>query len=151
MLLRNGCFAFVCWLVPVSQCLAADDRSTPADVTVLHNLRYREGPSKSWVMDLAVKKDTGGKPRPGIVLIHGRGCLAGDKSSFTSRKPGHPCNIEDLAALGFVAATVNYRLSGEAPYPAALEDCKCAVRWLRAHAKDYNLNPKYIGAWGNSA
>jgi acetyl esterase/lipase len=47
--------------------------------------------------------------------------------------------------------TVNYRLSGEAPFPAALEDCKCAVRWLRAHAKDYNLDPNRIGAYGNSA
>src|SRR5438270_13499559 len=109
---RNGCAALLCWLVAVGQGFAADDRSTPADVTVLHNLRYREGPSKSWVMDLAMKKDTAGKPRPDIVLIHGGGWLAGDKSSFTARKSGHPCNIEGLAALGFVAATINYRLSG---------------------------------------
>jgi acetyl esterase/lipase len=57
----------------------------------------------------------------------------------------------DFAELGFVAATINYRLSGEAPFPAALEDCKNAVRWLRAHARDYHLNPDRIGAYGNSA
>ena len=68
-----------------------------------------------------------------------------------ARKHGVPGNIEEFAELGFVAATINYRLSGEAPFPAALEDCKCAVRWLRAHAKNYDLDPKHIGAYGNSA
>src|SRR5262249_26648594 len=57
----------------------------------------------------------------------------------------------DFARLGFVAVTINYRLSREAPFPAGLEDCKCAVRWLRAHAKEYHLDPKHIGAYGNSA
>jgi acetyl esterase/lipase len=132
MFFRSGCSALVCGLILIGHSPAADDRSTPADVTVMQNVRYREGPSKSWVMDVAMKKDTSGKPRPGIVLIHGGGWLEGDKSSFTFRKHGVPSNIEDLAALGFVAATINYRLSREAPFPAALEDCKCAVRWLRA-------------------
>src|SRR5439155_18507256 len=93
----------------------------------------------------------GDKPRPGIVVIHGGGWVEGDKSSFASRKAGVPGNIEDIADLGFVAVTINYRLAGEAPFPAALEDCKCAVRWLRAHAKDYNLDADRIGAYGNSA
>ena len=98
-----------------------------------------------------MKKDSGGETRPGIVVIHGGGWLEGDKSSFTSRTHGVPGNIEDFAALGFVAVAINYRLSGEAPYPAALEDCKCAVRWLRAHAGEYRLDPDRIGAYGNSA
>jgi acetyl esterase/lipase len=98
-----------------------------------------------------MKDDPRGKPRPGIVVIHGGGWLEGDRSSFASRKHGVPGNIEDFAELGFVAVTINYRLSGEAPFPAALEDCKCAVRWLRARAKEYNLDPKRIGAYGNSA
>jgi arylsulfatase A len=62
------------------------------------------------------------------VVIHGGGWIEGDKSSFASRKYGVPGNNEGFAALGFVAMTINYRLSGEAPFPAALEDCKCAVR-----------------------
>src|SRR4029077_21283217 len=120
-------------------------------ITVLHDLRYRDGPSQQWRLDLAMKKDLRGKARPAIVVIHGGGLLEGDKSSFASRKHGVPGNIEDFAALGFVAVTINYRLSGEAPFPAALEDCKCAVRWLRAHAKEYNVDTKQIGAYGNSA
>jgi acetyl esterase/lipase len=151
MRIRIGYLGLACWLAAIGRGLAADDSSSPRDVTVLHDVRYREGPSKQWRMDLAFKKDLRGKPRPGMVVIHGGGWVEGDKSSFASRKAGVPGNIEDFAELGFVAATVNYRLSGEAPFPAALEDCKCAVRWLRAHAKEYNLDPKYIGAYGNSA
>lgn len=52
---------------------------------------------------------------------------------------------------GFVAATIDYRLSSEAVYPAALDDCRCAVRWLRAHSTEFGIDPQRIGAWGNSA
>ena len=91
-----------------------------------------------------------GEPlRPAIVVIHGGGWLEGDKSSFSTLKT--PGNILGFAKLGFVAVTINYRLSGEAPYPAALDDCRCAVRWLRAHADKYHIDPNQIGAWGNSA
>jgi len=133
------------------QSISAEKPANSEAFTILHDVRYQEGPSKAWRLDLAYKKDAGGKARPGIVVIHGGGWLEGDKSSFASNKAGVPGNIEDFAALGFVAATINYRLSREAPYPAGLDDCRCAVRWLRAHAKDYNLDPKHIGAYGNSA
>lgn len=122
-----------------------------AAVTILRDLRYREGASKQWRLDLAMPKDAGARLRPAIVVIHGGGWIEGDKSSFTTREHGVPGNIEDFAALGFVAVTINYRLSGEAPYPAALEDCQCAVRWLRAHAEEYHIDPRRIGAYGNSA
>jgi acetyl esterase/lipase len=122
------------------------------DVVVYRDLSYRDGGSQHWKLDLAMKKDSqGGKPRPGIVVIHGGGWIEGDKSSFSTDNGDVPGNIQHFAKLGFVAVTVNYRLSGEAPFPAALEDCKTAVRWLRAHAKEYNLDRDSIGAWGNSA
>jgi len=96
--------------------------------------------------------------RPAIVVIHGGGWLEGDKSSFSARGRADagnlgatPGNILDFARLGFVAVTINYRMSGEAPYPAALDDCRCAVRWLRAHAAEYQIDPERIGAYGNSA
>jgi acetyl esterase/lipase len=123
----------------------------PDDIVVHHDLAYRQGSSRQWKLDLAMKKDPRSRPRPGIVVIHGGGWIEGDKSSFASREHGVPGNIVDFAALGFVAATINYRLAGEAPFPAALEDCKNAVRWMRAHARDYNLDPGHIGAYGNSA
>jgi acetyl esterase/lipase len=148
MLYRILGVTILCWLF--AEVGSADDTSSNA-ITVIMNIRYREGPSKHWQLDLAMKKGLRGKPRPGIVIIHGGGWLEGDKSSFTLRKYGSPANIEDFAALGFVAVTINYRLSREAPFPAALEDCQCAIRWLRAHARDYNLDTKHIGAYGNSA
>src|SRR5262249_35929540 len=97
------------------------------------------------------KQSRSGKPRPAILVIHGGGWLEGDKSSFASKKYGVPGNIVDFAEQGFVGVAINYRLSGVTPFPAALEDCKSAVRWLRAHAKQYNVDPLRIGAFGNSA
>jgi acetyl esterase/lipase len=131
--------------------LATGKPPDAGEITVLRDIRYREGNSRQWALDLAMKKDGAGKARPGIVVIHGGGWLEGDKSSFATREHGVPGNIVDFAALGFVAVTINYRLSGEAPFPAALDDCKTAVRWLRAHANDYNLDPAHIGVYGNSA
>jgi len=123
----------------------------PENIALECDISYREGKSAAWKLDLAYPKEAGDKPRPAIIVIHGGGWIEGDKSSFTSLKYWAPGNIIDFAKLGFVAATINYRLSGEAPFPAALEDSKCAVRWLRAHAKDYQIDPKHIGAYGNSA
>lgn len=146
-----GCLAVVFGRHGGSRGVAEEKPPDPDAITVVRDLPYRTGPSKGWRLDLAMKKSPPGKPRPAIVVIHGGGWLEGDKSSFASRRHGVPGNIEDFAELGFVAVTINYRLSGEAPFPAALEDCKCAVRWLRAHAGEYNLDPKRIVAYGNSA
>src|SRR5438552_3576642 len=104
---------------------AADEDHVPDDISVLRDVRYREGTVKHWTLDLAMKKDRGGPPRPAIIVIHGGGWIEGDKSSFSTPKNRPPGNIIDFAKLGFVAATVNYRLSKEAPFPAALHDCKC--------------------------
>jgi acetyl esterase/lipase len=120
-------------------------------IRVRHDIRYRDGASSCWRLDLAAKGDKNASPRPAVIVVHGGGWLEGDKSSFASREHGVPGNIEEFAELGFVALTINYRLSPEAPFPAALEDCKCAVRWLRAHADEFNVDPNRIGAYGNSA
>ena len=81
---------------------------------------------------------------PAIVCIHGGGWVKGDRSSMTSL-------AQALAARGFVTATISYRLSGEAKFPAAIQDCKAAVRWLRANADRYGIDPDHIGATGLSA
>lgn len=130
---------------------AEDSDRIPDDISVTVNVRYREGESKNWTMDLAIPKANPNPLRPAIVVIHGGGWIQGDKSSFSTPAKRPPGNIIDFARLGFVAATINYRLSDEAAFPAALHDCKNAVRFLRAHSKDYGIDPKRIGAWGNSA
>ncbi len=58
---------------------------------------------------------------------------------------------ERFAGKGYVCISVNYRLTDVAPFPACVEDVKCAVRWLRAHAAEYSVDPARIGAYGNSA
>jgi acetyl esterase/lipase len=151
MHLRIYSLMLLVWLVGSQRRVTATEPPAPEDIVVYRDLSYREGTSRQWKLDLAVKKDARSQPRPAIVVIHGGGWLEGDKSSFASREHSVPGNIVDFASLGFVAMAINYRLSGEAPFPAALEDCKNAVRWLRAHAKDYNLDVDHIGAYGNSA
>ena len=126
----------------------ADDviANIPAGVKVVPDVAYREGPSKAWRLDLAMPKEPSNEPRPAIVFVHGGGWRSGDK-----RKDNFLGPTLEFAAKGYVCITINYRLSGEAPMPACIEDVKCAVRWLRAHAKEYNVNPDRIGAYGNSA
>jgi pectinesterase len=84
------------------------------------------------------------KKYPGVVMIFGGGWKSGDKSQNIPM-------AEQLAANGFVAVTIEYRLSLEAPYPAAVHDVKAAIRWLRANAATYNLDVNKIATLGMSA
>jgi acetyl esterase/lipase len=83
-------------------------------------------------------------PVPAIVCIHGGGWFKGERSSMTNLAMA-------LAARGFVTVSISYRLSGEAKFPAAIEDVKAAVRWLRANAATYGIDPANIGVTGLSA
>ncbi len=116
------------------------------DIVIEPDIAYRPGGSKAWCLDLVRPKATAASPRPGIVFVHGGGWRSGDK-----RRGIFLDGAIDYARKGYVCITVNYRLTGEAPFPACIEDVKCAVRWFRAHAEKYNLDPKRIGGYGNSA
>jgi acetyl esterase/lipase len=85
-------------------------------------------------------------PFPTIVYVHGGGFRQGDKS-----QPYDRGIVAALVADGYAVASVNYRLSGEAPFPAAPQDVKAAIRWLRANAALYHLDPNKFGIWGDSA
>ena len=90
------------------------------------------------------KPKTASQPLPAIICIHGGGWYKGERSNMANL-------AQALAAKGFVAATISYRLSGEAKFPAAIQDCKAAVRFLRANASQYGINAKAIGVTGLSA
>jgi acetyl esterase/lipase len=117
-------------------------KRAPDGVTVLPDIAYREG-NDAWKLDLAMPKERGDAPRPAIVYIHGGGWTKGDK-----RGKGIGA-VLDYAAKGYVCISVNYRL--DVDKKACVEDVKCATRWLRAHAEEYNLDPDRIGAAGNSS
>jgi acetyl esterase/lipase len=83
-------------------------------------------------------------PLPVIVWIHGGGWQSGDKSSAATK-------AQPLLDMGFAVVGINYRYSSQAVFPAQLHDCRGAIRWVRAHADDYGLDPDRIGVWGSSA
>jgi len=79
---------------------------------------------------------------PLIIWVHGGAWLEGSKEDFVPL---------DYLAEGYAVACINYRLSQHAIFPAQIQDCKAAVRWLRAQADQYHLDPQRFGAWGASA
>ncbi|MFT5522219.1 MAG: arylsulfatase A [Pirellulaceae bacterium] len=94
-------------------------------------------------MDVYRPKDSW-ETLPAIVCIHGGGWNKGRKIHFQNV-------AQALAAKGYVTASIDYLLSGEAPFPVHVHDCKAAVRFLRANAKEYGIDPDKIGAIGSSA
>src|SRR5579859_1700208 len=104
----------------------------------LHLDLYRPGPARTPA------------PRPFVVYVHGGGWMTGH-----TRQSGAFSNwpevLASLAARGYVVASVEYRLSGEARFPAAIQDVKAAIRWLRAHAAEYGIDKQHGLIWGASA
>ncbi|MEL6105233.1 MAG: alpha/beta hydrolase fold domain-containing protein [Planctomycetota bacterium] len=121
----------------------------PDDVKLVEDVAYREGESKKWKLDLFLPRDNEAKEkskRPAIVFIHGGGWRSGDKGGGQWRS-----QPVAYAQKGYVCISVNYRLTDETSIQGCIEDCKNAVRWLRANAEEYNVDPDRIGAYGNSA
>jgi acetyl esterase/lipase len=112
-------------------------------VEVQRDLVYATYGSRQMHVDLYLPK-AGAGPFPAVVYVHGGGWSGGNKSAF-SRHAAH------MATKGFVGACVEYRLSGEATYPAAIDDVRAAIRWLRAHAAKHRVRADRIGAAGGSA
>ena len=139
--------ALVCGDEPKAEKRGGDD-----SIVVALNLPYRgEGGNKACVLDLAMPKDRAAGPRPAIVVIHGGGWIEGDKSSFTSAEHGVPGNIVEFARLGFVAATINYRLSREAPFPAGARRLSRGRALAAGPCRRIPDRSERIGAYGNSA
>ena len=119
----------------------------PNGVTFIPNLVYREGHDR-WKLDLAMPSEPGDEPRPAIVFIHGGGWRNGDKRASGFLNP-----TLSYAEKGYVCITTNYRLTTRDRWRIdhCIADVKNAVRWLRANAEKYNIDPNRIGATGNSA
>ena len=106
-------------------------------------LKYANG-SAAQTLDLYLPNGAT-PPFPVIVAIHGGGFAIGSANS------GEVAPMVQGAKRGYAVACLNYRLSGEARFPAAVADCRAAVRYLRANAAKLGVNPDRIAAWGDSA
>ena len=126
------------------------DTAYPGGVTAHPDITYATVPGyQSMTLDLYAP--TRGKAaRPLVIYVHGGGWTGGN-----SRNAGafadFPAVLADLASRGYVVASLNYRLSGEARFPAAADDVDAAIRWLKSHAGDYGIDKARVAIWGGSA
>lgn len=114
-------------------------------VLLTTDIAYREG-NDAWKLDLANPQDDGKDLRPALVIIHGGGWSAGDKGDKVYRNM-----LVEYAMKGYVTISVNYRMQPKYSFVNCIEDVKCSVRWLRAHAAELRVDPERIGSYGHSA
>lgn len=108
------------------------------------DVEYGRGGDHGIYLDMMIPRD-GKKSRPVLIWIHGGGWMGGEKKYRPTHALVRACHD------GFVVASIDYRLCTEAPFPAPIEDCKCAVRFFKAHAEELGIDPERIGVWGESA
>ncbi len=116
----------------------------PDGIVAKENIVYAEYGNRTLALDLFMPENSAQGPYPAVVLIHGGGWRSGERSQNVPI-------AQRLASNGYVAVTIEYRLSLEARYPAAVHDVKAAVRWLRANAAHYAINSTKIAVMGFSA
>jgi len=119
-----------------------------ADPVIRKDVPYL-GADRAEKADLYLPATQDGPGRPAVVIIHGGGWTGGDKGAKREINIG-----TTLANAGYVGMSINYRLQkkdGPPAWPGNLHDCKVAVRYLRAHAKELNVDPNNIGVIGGSA
>jgi len=114
----------------------------PQNVEEIRDIVYGNVKGRPLRLNIARPKLPPKKPMPIIVYIHGGAWMMGDYKG--------PENYP-FAAKGYFTVNIEYRLSDEAIFPAQIHDCKAAIRWLRAHAEEYGIDPDRIGVWGHSA
>ena len=118
----------------------AESPKVPDGITVHQDIVYVTDRHERQKLDLYIPDE--GENLPLIIWIHGGAWLGGDKTHYNPR---------EYLKSGYAGASINYRLSQHAIFPAQIEDVKAAVRWLRANAETYRLNPNRFAAWGSSA
>jgi acetyl esterase/lipase len=133
----------VALLLAAATALRAADNPVPDEIALKRGIEYGVANGTSLQLNLARPKNGEG-PFPAVVCIHGGGFRAGSREGYDSL-------CVALAQHGYVAITVSYRLAPAFQFPAAVHDCKAAVRWLRANATRYHIDPTRIGAMGGSA
>ena len=121
----------------------AQATEVPVEVEHVADLTFARHGDRALQLDL-FRPRRRGQPLPAMVCIHGGGFRAG-------KREGYDKLCVTLAQQGYVAITVTYRLAPAFQFPAAVQDCKASVRWLRANAGKYHIDPTRIGVTGGSA
>ncbi len=111
------------------------------------DVAYGTGGGHPMYLDLMIPQDEADGRRPVIIWVHGGGWSIPE----LTKKYRPTGALAQACEMGFVCASIEYRLVTEAPFPAPIEDCKCAVRFLKAHAGELGIDPDAIGIWGESA
>jgi acetyl esterase/lipase len=123
----------------------SDNRSGSAS-QFYGGLSYGDADGRELLLDVLAPVDAGPAARPLVIYVHGGGWHEGDRGAAM-----HPWLNPFLVANGYITASITYRLSSEARFPAPLLDVHAAIRWLRDHAHDFRVDPSRIGLWGHSA
>lgn len=123
---------------------ARETVSLSEELEWLHDVEIGKGGDKVLKMEILRPKKPPEEPMPALVYIHGGGWNKGSKDD-------HVQKIASFVDRGYIGVSIQYRLTHEAVYPAQIEDCKLAIRYLRAHAEENHMDPERIGVWGTSA
>jgi len=130
----------------ISEYKEPDNKKINYEVMIVKDIQYSsyifEGSKEKLLFDLYLPKKESSETCPLLIYIHGGGWLEGSKEW---------CPGEDVSKLGYAMASINYRLSDVAIFPAQIYDIKEAVRWLRKNASKYGIDPNRFGVWGDSA
>ena len=118
-------------------------RAVPEDVEEIKDIQYGDGEGTPLLLDLYLPRERKGAV-PGLIFIHGGSWSHGKRSDYKYYATRFP-------QMGYAVATLSYRLVPDASFPAAVHDVKCAVRWMRANAEKYGINPDKLAAIGGSA
>jgi acetyl esterase/lipase len=138
LILCMGCSALTFWKKPPMPGTVA--------AKVQSDVIYSRVSGEELKMDIFFPTNTTGKSLPVVLYVHGGGWTTGTKSML-SMMPGPT----ELLRRGYLVVAINYRLAPQYKFPAMIEDAKCAVRFLRAHAAEFSLDPARIGVMGDSS
>jgi acetyl esterase/lipase len=156
LLLSSGLAQAAPVRVPIAPAIVGEDNypkltaSFPKGVVGLPNLTYATHPGyQPQKLDVYLPPK-GNAAKPLIMYVHGGGWVGGH-SRAAGAFANFPGVLAELASRGYVVASVNYRLSGEARFPAAIDDVRDALVWLKEHASQYGIDTARTAIWGGSA
>jgi acetyl esterase/lipase len=129
-------------LVSITLAEVPKDYTPPAGIKMERDVPYITDGDEAQKLDLYLPEKASEKPLPLIVHIHGGGWRGGSK---------FPCGVSGMVTKGYAVASVEYRFSQKAIFPAQIQDCQAAIRWLRANSQKYNFDIDKVGVVGGSA